>query len=228
MPAASNLFAQQKEFTVGDVMNMFINEVPNAPFKTLSELHEVAGITDELYALLEPRITIYGAKGVNVNYAGKEVLMSLSPDITAERAEKIVEGRQDPNRGPFKDLADFTKFLNSLGISGDPFKSTSKDNNTGKDGDSDAKLALIFDSEFNFRIKSQGTAGKVTKEITAIVYDTAKIKERNQLLQPKLPLTQQEQAEQDKKKDNKTAPPPPSPTPGSDTSKPNIVYWNET
>ncbi len=194
---------------------------PNAPFKTLSELHQVAGVTDEIYSLLEPRITIYGAKGVNVNYAGKQVLMSLSPDITAERAEKILEGRQDPNRGPFKDLADFTKFLNTLGISGDPFKSTSKDNSNGKDADADAKLALIFDPEFNFRIKSQGTAGKVTKEITAIVYDTAKIKERLKLFQPTPPPLP-----------NQPKPPaqsaPPSPTTGSDTSKPNIVYWNET
>ncbi|MCY7422643.1 MAG: Nif3-like dinuclear metal center hexameric protein [Chitinophagaceae bacterium] len=29
-----SLFAQQKEYTVGDVMDAFINEVPNAPFKT--------------------------------------------------------------------------------------------------------------------------------------------------------------------------------------------------
>ena len=34
LPTASNLFAQQKEYTVGDVMDAFINEVPNAPFKT--------------------------------------------------------------------------------------------------------------------------------------------------------------------------------------------------
>ncbi|MCY7420560.1 MAG: hypothetical protein LH478_02330, partial [Chitinophagaceae bacterium] len=29
-----SLLAQQKEYTVGDIMDAFINEVPNAPFKT--------------------------------------------------------------------------------------------------------------------------------------------------------------------------------------------------
>lgn len=34
LPSATNLFAQQKQYTVGDIMDAFINEVPNAPFTT--------------------------------------------------------------------------------------------------------------------------------------------------------------------------------------------------
>ncbi len=141
---------------------------PNSPFKTLEELHMVAGMTDEIYELLKSRVTVYGTKGVNINYAKKDVLMSLSPQITPERADKIIEDRGKKERGPFKDQDDFLQYLGSLGIQGNPFQ----------DKDGKQTVPLLFDPEFNFRIRSTGQAGRAQKEITAIVFDTDAVQSR--------------------------------------------------
>ena len=44
---------------------------------------------DEFYDLLEPRVTIYGMKGINPNLANKEVLKSLDPGMTDEAIAAI-------------------------------------------------------------------------------------------------------------------------------------------
>jgi general secretion pathway protein K len=141
---------------------------PNSPLKTLEELHIVAGMTDEIFELLKTRVTVYGTKGVNVNYAKKDVLMSLSPQITDERADKIIEDRGKKERGPFKDQDDFLQYLSSIGIQGNPFQ----------DKDGKQSVPLLFDPEFNFRIRSTGQAGRAQKEITAIVFDTDAVQSR--------------------------------------------------
>lgn len=193
---------------------------PNAPFKTIQELHMVSGMTDEIFEILAPRITVFGSKGINVNQADKDILMSLSPQITAERADKIIEARTDPDRGPFKDEEDFIGYLGTLGVTGNPFK----------EGD-DVKIPLIFDPEMNFRIRSTGRSGKVEREITAIVYDFDRVKSRLKGFMAKPTPTPDP---------NASPTPTPSPTGNPQNSKtkkekipvpnerPNIVYWNET
>jgi general secretion pathway protein K len=140
---------------------------PNQPFRTLQELHLVAGVTDEIYDLLIPAITLYGGKGINVNQAGKETLRAFGPQFTDERIDKILADRKDPRRGPFKDEKDFLQYLNSIGISGNPFES--------KD---EAKTPLVFEPESNFRIHSTGKAGQAQSDIVAVVYDVDKMRER--------------------------------------------------
>ena len=210
---------------------------PNVPFKTLEELHMVAGMTDELFDLLKTRITVYGTKGVNINYAKKDVLMSLSSQITDERADKIIEDRGKKERGPFKDQADFVQYLGTIGISGDPFKD--KD---GKD-----TVLLLFDPEFNFRIRSTGQAGRVQREITAIVYDTDQVtaRLRDFLAQQKAatapppgappPVNPNETPEEKAKREaaEKAAADAPGAAkkkakPKIPNAQPNVVYWNET
>lgn len=191
---------------------------PNQAFKTLGELHMVAGMTDEIFNLLAPRITIFGTKGINVNNASKEVIQSLDASITAEIAQKIIEQRNDPNRGPFKNLDDFIGVLQSLGVNTSEIAQ-------GKE----EKIPLIFDAEYNFRVVGTGKAGPVIKEITAITYDLDSIKGRLGDF-----LAKQRAAENPP--DN---PPPggpaPTPTPAPNNQKtkvpkgrPNVVYWVES
>lgn len=207
---------------------------PNQPFKTIDEIHMVADMPDELFDVLRPNITIYGSKGLNVNYAGKEIFKAMDPrQFTDERVARIMEGRSDPNRGPFKDDKDFLGFIQSVGI----------DDRWYKDDQGKPKVLLLFDAEYNFRIKSTGRSGKVDKEITAIVYDFNRVKSRlrdltnqmnplpqnqnqNQQGQQGQQLTPQQQqqqqqaqkaAEAQKKTDDTKVP----------NERPNIVYWNE-
>jgi type II secretory pathway component PulK len=192
---------------------------PNQPFKTLDELHMVAGMTDEIFDFLAPQVTIYGAKAIQVNHASKEVLMSLSPVITKDVADKIDERRNNPNAGPFADENDFFNFLSNLGINTETIK--------------DQFPPMVFDQEYNFRIQSIGTFGRTSSEIIAIVYDFDKVKEKlTESLKNDAKL-QQGQTQVP------TAPQPPTPPatppaatgqpqPSSPNRRPNIVYWTES
>jgi general secretion pathway protein K len=200
---------------------------PGQAFKTLSELHMVSGMTDDIYDFLEPLVTVYGSHSINVNFATKEVLKSLTPQITDERADKILKARESEERGPFKDLKDFTDFIGTLGIASD----------TLVDKDGKALLPLSFGIEYNFRIHSTGRSGRVDKEIIAIVFDVDQAKSQiKDQLKPgaESPTPAPAQDAKGSSTSTTTAAPAPSPSPSPSSStmpkneQPNIVYWNET
>ncbi len=184
---------------------------PNQALKTVGELHMVDGMTDEFYDLLARRITVFGTKGINVNHASKEVLQSIDGQINAERADKIVSARNDPDRGPFKDVGDFVGFLQTLGVD------TASITDDGKT----SKIPLIFDAEFNFRVKAVGKSGPVLREVVAITYDVDEVQGRlAEFIKPSPTPTP-------------NPPPPPTPTPKATPKnsmpkgEPNVVYWGE-
>ena len=130
---------------------------PNQPFKTLKELHMVAEMNDDFYEMLKERVTTFGTKGVNVNYASQDVLKSLDPNLTEEALKSILERRDNPDLGgPFKNEDDFISFISQW---------------VNKDDFNPAKIPLIFDAELNFRIQATGTFGKSAREITVVTYD---------------------------------------------------------
>ncbi|WP_413561108.1 general secretion pathway protein GspK [Bdellovibrio sp. HCB209] len=134
---------------------------PNRGFRTLQEMRFVPDLTDELFTLLESRVTIYGMKGINPNLATKDVLKSLDPGMTEEAVSEIMKRRNDQNEGgPFKDAADFWNFVSTK--------------NVRLEGDTQA-IPLVFDSVFNFKIRSTGEFAGSTREITAIVMDLNKV-----------------------------------------------------
>lgn len=195
----------------------------NQPLRTLAELHMVAGVTDELYDLIAPAVTLYGGKGINVNQAGKEVFKAMGTAFTDERIERILSDRQDPKRGPFKDEEDFVQYLSSIGIGGNPF-----------DLGDGAKVPLVFEPETMFRIRSTGKAGQTQSDITAIVYDAEKVRSRLEKA-----LVEQatkgasgadsvpgNEANDSAKKDDGSGAKDQSPAPAP-LRRPKIVYWNE-
>ncbi len=153
-------FAELNQESQGD------NYPPNRAFRSLAELHMIPGMTDEFYDILAPQITIYGMKGINPNIASKEVLRSLDPAMTDEAVSAIIKRRDDPNEGgPFKAADEFWTFVQQKGV-----------RTEGKT----EEIPLIFESVFNFKIRSTGEFAGATREITAIVMDfnktAAKIK----------------------------------------------------
>lgn len=214
-----------------DIKSDFIP--PNSSFKTLKELHMVAGMTDELYQLLANRVTVFGAKGINVNYSDKNVLRSLDPQLTDEIVDKIMARRSNPSEGgPFQSTKDFYDFIESLGVKVSSFNP--------------AKIPLTFDAELNFRIKATGQYGKVLRNIEVVTYDLDNIKERYIEI-----LTKAEQEEKaatgaagtadttgdstppsntDPKKTGEADPKKTAPQKTKLTApkgRPTIVYWNE-
>jgi len=138
---------------------------PNQSFKTLEELHMIPDMTDDIYNILQSRITIYGVKGININSAEADVLKSLDNQITDDIADKILERISDKELGgPFQNSDDFLGFLQGENLSVDEFN---------EDG-----IPLLFGSEHNFVIRSTGSFAGVTKEITAITFDLESLKAR--------------------------------------------------
>ncbi len=138
---------------------------PDQPFKTFQELHMVAGMTDEYFDMLLPQVTIFGTKSLNVKYAPKDLLMSVL-HLTSEQADQVITERSKDDTTSFKDVKTFLSYLESLGVRQEDIV----DSATQK-----PKVNIVVDPEFNFRIRSTGTSGKVSREITAIVYDYDKV-----------------------------------------------------
>lgn len=201
---------------------------PNRPLRTVDELHMVAGMNDDFYNVLAPRVTVFGTKGVNVNYADKDTLMALDPSMNEEAIRKIMERRNDPKQSPFQDAKDFLGFVQGFGVNSKAIEQSG--------------IPLLFDQEFNFRIVSTGLAANVKREITAITYDFTNLTGRfadildkddqdkgktpEQIQQQQAQQAQQDQAKQGQQGNQQTQ--------GQQKKKimpakgrPAVVYWEE-
>ena len=121
---SSGLNGSGERALYSDLRNEFLP--PNRPMKTIEELHMVAGMTDEIYAVLAPEVTLFGVKGININQAEQEVLFSLfsryDKETALELVQKIIQRRNDPNLGgPFKDENDFMGMVSAYGVDPDEF-----------------------------------------------------------------------------------------------------------
>lgn len=194
------------------------NLPPNQVFKTFDELHLVAGMTDEFFKIIAPRVTIYGAKAINMKYASREIIKGLF-NLNDEQVDKVIAERGKEGSQSFKDSTTFYQFLQSLGVRTETFK-----DKEGKD-----TLNLLFEPEFNFRIKSVGISGKVQREIIAIVYDMEQVATQLRKFGP-TPSPTPQGTPPPGGQPPPTATPSPSPAPSAPVPNeaPNIVYWFET
>lgn len=194
---------------------------PNQPFKTFEEIHMVSGITDEFYEMILPKVTIYGAKAINVKYASRDVLKTMF-GLTDEQVTRVLTERDKPDTTAFKDASTFYQFLESIGVRKEQFK----DPKTGND-----LVNILIEPEFNFRIKSTGSSGKISREITAIVFDYDQVLAQLRKFMP-TPTPTPPPAQQPGTTTPPTGPTPtPSPSPAATqapSGEPNIVYWFET
>ncbi len=199
---------------------------PNRPLRTVDELMQVGGMKDDFYKLLVPRITIYGTKGVNINYAEKDVLMALDVTVSEEAAAKIIERRNDQKLGGFfTDEAAFFSFAQTLGVNTRSIQ--------------ELKLPLLFDTEFNFRVTSTGIASNVRREITAITFDFANVGERYAEMLKKQDDEANNQNQQNQQNNsnnnsgnsnntnNGNTDQSNKKTPKSTKGRPAVVYWEE-
>ncbi len=222
---------------------------PNRGFRTLEELKLVPGMTDELYKVIAPRVTIYGMKAINPNTASKEVLLALDTGMTEEAVNEAITKRDAPadqGGGPFKGKAG-TPQPSQQGTEAPPttcvenFKAFLVGKGAPQLTDDFLKIPMICDKTFNFKISSIGIHGggksAQQKTITAYVMDLNK-----SATQVKTYLDQ-EKKEQDAANGNTQTPAPGTqptePNNGagskSDTPKqeplpkgpPRVIYWTE-
>jgi len=193
---------------------------PNRSMKTLDELHMVAGVTDEIYNVLAPRLTLWGDKGINVNYASKDVIRSIDQQITDKIGDAIIERRTDESKGPFTDEKDFATFIQSEGVNLTTFNKN-------------PVVAILTSGGTNFRIKSTGIFGKAQREIIAIVYDFDTVKSeiaQNMAAASPTPGGQAQGTPPPTPVGTPGGTPSATPTPGSSPAGngvPQIVFWQE-
>ncbi len=180
---------------------------PNRQFRSVEEIRMVAGMTDDIYKLLAPRITVYGAKAINPNTAPPEVIQGLHNSITDEVLQEVLKRRADiMGQGQFRDANDFWSFLDSKGgrVPKEIQEST----------------PISTEAAMNFRIKSVGSYANSVAEIEIVTYD--------------IPRAAQAVATELKKEKQPNAPPPNPNTKAPAAPKievpkgpPRIVFWNE-
>lgn len=88
------------------------NDYPDS----LEEILMIKGYTPQMYKKISPFVTVYTDGLININTASKEVLMSLSDEMTESLVQKIIAYRNETH---FKDRSDIMKVdgFGTLGFS---------------------------------------------------------------------------------------------------------------
>ena len=98
-------------------------EPKNGAFEIIEELTLVRGVTPQVFELLREHVTIYGAGKINVNFASKEVLLSV-PDITPELVDAIIQYRDE--NGKIEKFRDLKELFRGYGVIGKSFQEMTK------------------------------------------------------------------------------------------------------
>jgi general secretion pathway protein K len=80
----------------------------DGPLDTVDELLLIKGFTPEIVAKLAPHVTVAGVSRLNLNSAGKDLLLIWDSDVAASAVELLLERRQEK---PFKSLAEVQEVL---------------------------------------------------------------------------------------------------------------------
>ena len=133
----------------------------NRSFVSIEEIKKVPGMNLEIFEILSPHITVYGAKALNINYSSLEVLQALQiPESVAE--EILSRTTKDSNYySPFSSQNGFCDFMNDLNF---PFCEDLKETYNTLD-------MLSFDYPIAFRIKSTGEYRENSVNLEALLYD---------------------------------------------------------
>lgn len=133
----------------------------NRFFLSREELRSVPGVTEEIYKMLFPYISVYGAGGLNINYALKPLLRAIG---LSEELAAIVLSRTQPASTyykPFGGIDDFCDFISDQGSDLCPFLEE-------KYG---SLNVLQFHTPSHFLIKGQGSFQGIHSQMEALVYD---------------------------------------------------------
>jgi general secretion pathway protein K len=84
------------------------------PFYSVTELHMIPGMDDDLYNLFAPNLTVARTSGINVNSMQEAQLRAFFPLATKDEVEQFFKDRDsDEQDGTFKSEEDFYKYVQS-------------------------------------------------------------------------------------------------------------------
>jgi general secretion pathway protein K len=83
-----------------------------APFYSLTELHMIPPMDDQLYDLLIPGMTVNATPGININAMQEQTLRALVPQMTTDEVADFFKYRDDPTvDNLFTKISDFTDWV---------------------------------------------------------------------------------------------------------------------
>ncbi len=119
----------------------------NDDLDSVEELMMVKGYDNRVFSVLKPYVTVYTDGLVNINTAGKTVLMTLSDDMTETLVENIMDYRRET---PFKEKTDLKNVPGFAALATDLL------------GKIDVKSNV-------YRIYARATVGEAIREVEAVV-----------------------------------------------------------
>ncbi|MEI6092995.1 MAG: hypothetical protein WCQ47_04845 [bacterium] len=125
----------------------------NAPIPTISELHMIEGMNDELFDIITPMMTVFSSGSINVNKISAEMWKTVDSRLTDEEIRAIRE--KIDIEGLFFNEKELRTWI------GKNTKIPATEFNP-------LKISLAFDDE-NFKIEATGYSGRVSKKITCYV-----------------------------------------------------------
>ena len=92
------------------------NSPPNRSFINKEELRRVKGMSNFLYKMIEPFITVYGEKGLNINMASVQLIRALHNEFPSTLAQEIVQQTQNTLPPVVFTKSSFSEFLVQRGF----------------------------------------------------------------------------------------------------------------
>ena len=137
----------------------------NRSFVSVEEIKKVPGVSMEIFEILRPHITVYGAKSLNINYTSKKILQALN--IPEDLADQILSRTQmnSDHYKPFLNHKAFCDFMEEMNFS---FCEGLKDQYKTLD-------VLRFDYPMAFRIKSSGEYRENIMKLETLIYDLSPV-----------------------------------------------------
>lgn len=133
----------------------------NRSFVSIEEIQKVPRVNREIFDILSPHITVYGAKALNINYSSMEILKALNiPEMVAEQIVSRTK-RDSIYYKPFVKRKEFCDFVDELNFS---FCEALKETYNTLD-------ILRFSYPVAFRIKSSGEYRGSFVNREALLYD---------------------------------------------------------
>jgi general secretion pathway protein K len=135
------------------------------PFYSVSELHMIPGMDDDLYNLFAPQLTVARTPGINVNTLKDTTLKALFPLATVEEIAQFFKDRDSEEvDGTFKSSDDFLKYIQGHFQAYE--RGTAMDD--AKKGFNENHITFVTD-ENEFKITVQAQVNQSTRLIEAWV-----------------------------------------------------------
>lgn len=141
------------------------------PFYSLTELHMLPGMDDQLYDLWSPTLTVSKTTGININTMQKETLHAIVPQMTNDETTEFFKFRDNTEEdNTFKDTDGFFSYLSN---SVNAFQKDSSALNKLKENLTQHNIRLVI-NETDFKITAVATVNESVKkfEVWVTLYPT--------------------------------------------------------